>query len=83
MRGHVNRRRAKAYVLRVLAAEARHHIGNGSEWIERPSKVDADGAFSPADQRRIVGAIEEVAGELARRSERLSARDATFRRKAR
>lgn len=72
----MNQRQAKAYVLRVLAAEARHHVGNGSEWLERPLRSDGiavqeDGAFSDADYKRVLRAVASVADEMERRSERL------------
>lgn len=55
---------AREYVLRVLAAEARHHIANGSEWL--------DGcAASEADMQLISSAVKEIADELERRSIRL------------
>lgn len=73
----MNRRQARSYVLRVLAAEARHHIGNGSEWIERPLNSDnisvqEDGTFSDADQERIIAEVNAVADELERRSRKLA-----------
>lgn len=33
-------REARAYVLRCMAAEARHHVSNGSAWLERPGRGD-------------------------------------------
>lgn len=29
----MNMRESRAYVLRCMAAEARHHVGNGSAWL--------------------------------------------------
>ena len=71
----MNKRQAKAYVMRCLAAEARHHLGNGSEWLERPLRsdgiaVDAEGDFLPDDQERIAAAVRDVADELERRAAR-------------
>lgn len=75
----MNKRQARAYVLRVLAAETRHHVGNGSEWIERPLGADGftvgdDGEFTPADRERIEAAVEDIADELERRAKRLGAK---------
>jgi hypothetical protein len=72
----MNKRHAKAYILRVLAAEARHHISNGSDWLEHPLDsdgiaTDPDGSFSEADQRRLVAALNEIADELETRGNRL------------
>ena len=79
----MNMREARAYVLRCMAAEARHHVSNGSAWLERPSGGDGlavgkDGQFSDADYQRVVNALNALAEEMERRSARLSARrDAT------
>lgn len=75
----MNKRQARAYVLRVLAAETRHHLANGSEWLERPLRADgiavsADGEFSEADQQRVAEAVVSVADELERRARRLGAK---------
>lgn len=75
----MNRREAKAYALRCLAAEARHHVSNGSGWIEAPLRSDGlavgeDGEFSVADRQRVERAVEEISDELERRSARLSRR---------
>lgn len=74
----MNMRQAKAYVLRVSAAELRHHIGNGSEWLKRPLRQDGvavaeDGSFTQADQERILRALGDVADELEARAVRLGA----------
>jgi hypothetical protein len=87
----VNAREAKAYVLRCMAAEARHHEGNASEWLEHPLtadgiQVDEHDLFSEADYRRNVRALNELADELERRAQRIIERlrpSATSRRKAR
>lgn len=68
---------AREYALRVLAAEARHHAGNGSEWMERPLdrdglRVQEDGAFSDADRERIAEAVENIAAQMERASRRLA-----------
>lgn len=73
----MNRREAKAYALRCLSTEARHHVSNGSEWLTRPLKSDglavgADGEFHPADAERVRRAVVEVANELETRAKRLS-----------
>lgn len=75
----MTKREARAYVLRVLSVEVRHHLDNGSEWLERPLRadgiaVDADGAFSNADQERIAEAVLEIADSLERRAARLAVR---------
>lgn len=64
---------AREYVLRVGAAELRSHIGNGSEWLERPLRadsiaVDDDGRFSEADYRRVCRAVRDLADELEHRA---------------
>lgn len=60
----MTKKEAKRYVLRVLAAETRHHIENGSEW----TFIGDDGQeMSEADCDRVKAAIEEVADELERR----------------
>jgi len=71
----MNRRQARAYVLRTLAAEVRHHIGNGSEWLYADNdgiSVDHDAQFSLADQRRIIAEVEALADELERRARRMA-----------
>lgn len=73
----MNKREAKAYALRALAAETRHHVSNGSEWLQRPLRadnvaVDEDGEFAEADHARVVAAVHEVADELERRAQRLA-----------
>lgn len=75
----MNKRQAKAYVLRALAAEARHHVGNGSDWLLRPLRADGiatdpDGEFTEEDHRRVIQAVEDVADEMELRSERLRGR---------
>lgn len=89
--------RAREYALWVLAAEVRHHIGNGSEWIERPLgsdnlRVDADGAFGEEDRVRVESAVKEIAEQLeqaslrlqqSRRNRELRRLDATSRRPSR
>lgn len=72
----MDKRQARAYVLRCLAAEARHHEGNASEWLSRPLSSDGiavseEGEFSEKDYARVVDALNEVADELERRSVRL------------
>lgn len=72
----MNKREAKAYALRVLAAETRHHLDNGSEWIECPLRddgvaVDEEGRFSEADSQRVRDAVLEISEELDRRAKRL------------
>lgn len=68
---------AREYALRVLAAEARHHIGNGSDWLLRPhgrapgARIDSDGYFSGPDMVRIETAVEEIATSLEGAAERL------------
>jgi hypothetical protein len=69
---------AREYALKALAAEVRHHIANGSEWLEMPhvavagAKVDGDGKFSEADARRVRDAVEEIACGLENASRRLT-----------
>jgi hypothetical protein len=68
---------AREYALRVLAAEIRHHVPNGSEWLFRPLSADQihvqeDGDFSGGDYKRICEAVEEIADDLERRSRRLA-----------
>ena len=69
---------AREYALKVLAAEARHHASNGSEWLEFPhgtaagAKVDAEGKFSEADYKRVREAVEKIADELENGSSRLA-----------
>lgn len=69
----MNKRQAKAYVLRRLAVEALSHVDNGSAWVSGPGtgsgiKTDEHGCFLPSDQRRIVDAVLEIADEMERRS---------------
>jgi hypothetical protein len=69
---------AREYALKVLAAEARHHVGNGSEWLEAPhgpvggATLDDEGKFSEADHRRVRDAVEKIADELETNSRRLA-----------
>lgn len=72
----MNKRQAKAYVLRCMASEARHHPGNASEWLLRPLRSDGitvtkDGDFSQADQQRIEAALLSLADEMDRRAKRM------------
>lgn len=69
---------AREYALKVLAAEVRHHVSNGSEWLEMPhgtatgAKVDSEGKFSEADYGRVRDAVEKIATELETASRRLA-----------
>jgi hypothetical protein len=61
----------------MTKAEARHHVGNGSEWLEMPhgpvagAKLDDEGKLSEADSQRVRDAVEKIATEMETRSRRL------------
>jgi hypothetical protein len=74
----VTKAEAREYALKALAAEVRHHVSNGSGWLEMPhwhvpgAAIDADGKFSEADYRRVREALEKIANELENASRRLT-----------
>ena len=60
----MTKQQAKRYAYRVLAAEAHHHIANGSEWL----RVGDNGEeFSNEDHERVRHAVEEIAATLRHR----------------
>lgn len=74
----MNMRQAKAYVLHCLAAEARHHIANDSEWLNMPLSsdgiaVDDEGRFLETDRARVIGALRAIANELDGKAQRMRA----------
>ena len=58
---------SKGYVCARMAAEAAHHVSNGSEWTWRDCTIGEDHEFSVQDQGRVQEALLDLARELDRR----------------
>lgn len=62
-------------MLRILAAEVRHHVSNGSDWLYFDNDgitTDTRAPFPLADQDRIIAEVDAIADELERRAKRMS-----------